>query len=139
MFSDVLKERLSIAESEKSEMERHTRSANEQTVTDHPTSTSRQAELEDLSKIVEILRVEKTKADNDLRHSRSRAQALQVELDNSEAVQRDFVKLSQSLQVSRSIHRGFQTGKLYLFISPFNTVSSTHLNKVNPESKLSFQ
>ena len=114
-------------------MERHTRNANEQTVTDHPTSTSRQAELEDLSKIVEILRVEKTKADNDLRHSRSRAQALQVELDNSEAVQRDFVKLSQSLQVSRSIHRGFQTGKLYLFISSFNTVSSNHLNKVNPE------
>lgn len=30
---------------------------------------------------------------------KNKVQALQVDLDNSEAVQRDFVKLSQSLQV----------------------------------------
>ncbi|GAV00724.1 hypothetical protein RvY_11530 [Ramazzottius varieornatus] len=97
--NDVLRERLSIVESEKSELERRSRSANEQTETDHATSASRQTELEDLSKLLEILKAEKVKVDSDLRHSRSRAQALQVELDNSEAVQRDFVKLSQSLQV----------------------------------------
>ena len=31
---------------------------------------------------------------------RAKVQSLQVDLDNSEAVQRDFVKLSQSLQVT---------------------------------------
>ena len=38
--------------------------------------------------------------DNELQSLRSQVQSLQVDLDNSEAVQRDFVKLSQSLQVS---------------------------------------
>ncbi len=31
---------------------------------------------------------------------RAKVHSLQVDLDNSEAVQRDFVKLSQSLQVT---------------------------------------
>lgn len=34
---------------------------------------------------------------------KNKVQSLQVELDNSEAVQRDFVKLSQSLQVNMSV------------------------------------
>lgn len=42
---------------------------------------------------------EKEKLEKDLHSCRMKAQALQIELDNSEAVQRDFVKLSQSLQV----------------------------------------
>ncbi|XP_077510898.1 rab GTPase-binding effector protein 1-like isoform X4 [Amblyomma americanum] len=41
----------------------------------------------------------KEKLEEEVQRLRSRVQTLQAELDNSEAVQRDFVKLSQSLQV----------------------------------------
>ncbi|XP_017460932.1 PREDICTED: rab GTPase-binding effector protein 1-like, partial [Rhagoletis zephyria] len=41
----------------------------------------------------------KTKAESEILGLKNKVQSLQVELDNSEAVQRDFVKLSQSLQV----------------------------------------
>ena len=44
----------------------------------------------------------RTSMDNELQSLRLQVQSLQVDLDNSEAVQRDFVKLSQSLQVSRN-------------------------------------
>ena len=40
-----------------------------------------------------------TKLENEVASLRAKVQSLQVDLDNSEAVQRDFVKLSQSLQV----------------------------------------
>ncbi|KAG0443838.1 hypothetical protein HPB47_014472, partial [Ixodes persulcatus] len=39
---------------------------------------------------------------------RGRVQTLQTELDNSEAVQRDFVKLSQSLQSKQDVVDGFE-------------------------------
>lgn len=39
------------------------------------------------------------KLEEEVNTLRSKVQSLQVELDNSEAVQRDFVKLSQTLQV----------------------------------------
>ncbi|RWS28756.1 rab GTPase-binding effector protein 1-like protein [Leptotrombidium deliense] len=45
------------------------------------------------------LMAEKTKYEEENVNLRSKVQSLQVELDNSEAVQRDFVKLSQSLQI----------------------------------------
>ena len=41
-----------------------------------------------------------TKLENDTAMMRGKIQSLQSDLDNSEAVQRDFVKLSQSLQVN---------------------------------------
>ncbi|XP_025090931.1 rab GTPase-binding effector protein 1-like isoform X1 [Pomacea canaliculata] len=41
----------------------------------------------------------KTQAEEDIQKLRGKIQSLQVDLDNSEAVQRDFVKLSQSLQI----------------------------------------
>lgn len=41
----------------------------------------------------------KEKLEEEVQRLRGRVQTLQAELDNSEAVQRDFVKLSQSLQV----------------------------------------
>lgn len=43
---------------------------------------------------------EKSDCESELSTLRSKLSSLQIELDNSEAVQRDFVKLSQSLQVS---------------------------------------
>ncbi|ESO97854.1 hypothetical protein LOTGIDRAFT_228394 [Lottia gigantea] len=41
----------------------------------------------------------KVKFEEESQASRSKIQSLQIDLDNSEAVQRDFVKLSQSLQI----------------------------------------
>ncbi|XP_071179793.1 rab GTPase-binding effector protein 1-like isoform X2 [Mytilus edulis] len=41
----------------------------------------------------------RSKLESDVQKYRSKIQSLQIDLDNSEAVQRDFVKLSQSLQI----------------------------------------
>ena len=46
---------------------------------------------------------EKSDCESELSTLRSKLTSLQIELDNSEAVQRDFVKLSQSLQVGRGV------------------------------------
>lgn len=48
---------------------------------------------------VEDLTRSRNRLEEDVSNLRKKVQSLQVELDNSEAVQRDFVKLSQSLQV----------------------------------------
>ena len=53
----------------------------------------------DLQWKVEDLTRSKSKFEEEVTLLRNKVQSLQVELDNSEAVQRDFVKLSQSLQV----------------------------------------
>ncbi|XP_033628297.1 rab GTPase-binding effector protein 1-like isoform X2 [Asterias rubens] len=50
------------------------------------------------AQVAELLQL-KSKLETEARESRNKLQSLQVELDNSEAVQRDFVRLSQSLQV----------------------------------------
>jgi len=44
------------------------------------------------------------KIEADLQLQRIKVSSLQTDLENSEAVQRDFVKLSQSLQVIRQSH-----------------------------------
>ncbi|XP_055343526.1 rab GTPase-binding effector protein 1-like isoform X2 [Paramacrobiotus metropolitanus] len=95
--ADALRERLGILESEKSELERQLREVREKRLEEGLASQTAEALL--LRTQLDTLQAERSKLDKDLHHSRSRAQALQVELDNSEAVQRDFVKLSQSLQV----------------------------------------
>ena len=40
-----------------------------------------------------------TSLEHEVANLKAKVQSLQIDLDNSEAVQRDFVKLSQSLQV----------------------------------------
>ncbi|CAH1232876.1 RABEP1 [Branchiostoma lanceolatum] len=52
-----------------------------------------------LQEQVEELTALKVKLETEVRDLRVKIQGLQADLDNSEAVQRDFVKLSQSLQV----------------------------------------
>ena len=47
--------------------------------------------------------VSQTALENDVCVLKAKIQSLQVDMDNSEAVQRDFVKLSQSLQVIKLI------------------------------------
>ena len=44
-----------------------------------------------------------TKTEAETLHYRNKIQSLQADLENSEAVQRDFVKLSQSLQVCETV------------------------------------
>lgn len=63
---------------------------------------------------VASLMVKLSDATNQLKHFeeinnelRSRVSSLQTELDNSEAVQKDFVRLSQSLQVSPNFLNNF--------------------------------
>ena len=51
-----------------------------------------------------------TKLENEVASLKAKVQSLQVDLDNSEAVQRDFVKLSQSLQVRRQVLSGIGHG-----------------------------
>lgn len=53
----------------------------------------------DLQCQVDELTTSNKKLEEEVLNLRKKVQSLQVELDNSEAVQRDFVKLSQSLQV----------------------------------------
>ncbi|XP_005107498.1 rab GTPase-binding effector protein 1 isoform X2 [Aplysia californica] len=48
---------------------------------------------------VEEMDKKKTKLETENHNMKGKVQSLQVDLDNSEAVQRDFVKLSQSLQI----------------------------------------
>ncbi|CAN7940349.1 unnamed protein product [Ixodes hexagonus] len=55
--------------------------------------------LHTLQKAHDGLAAAKEKLDAEVLQLKGRVQTLQLELDNSEAVQRDFVKLSQSLQV----------------------------------------
>ena len=50
-----------------------------------------------------------TQLENDVHSLKCKIQSLQTDLDNSEAVQRDFVKLSQSLQVN-------QYSQIYIFL-----------------------
>ena len=50
-----------------------------------------------------------TQLENDVHSLKCKIQSLQTDLDNSEAVQRDFVKLSQSLQVT-------QYSQIYIFL-----------------------
>jgi len=55
--------------------------------------------IDDLEKTVEILRQEKLGAEASAREYRQKANLLQQELDTCEQVQKDFVRLSQSLQI----------------------------------------
>lgn len=65
--------------------------------------------IHDLKSQVEEGSSTRTTLDNELQSLRLQVQSLQVDLDNSEAVQRDFVKLSQSLQVQLEKIRASET------------------------------
>lgn len=95
---DALRERVGILDSEKTEVERQFGQLKEQGLEEG--MVTQEAAMKELKNELTSLKNQRSKLEQDLHHCRSRAQALQVELDNSEAVQRDFVKLSQSLQAS---------------------------------------
>ncbi|RLU22736.1 hypothetical protein DMN91_005014 [Ooceraea biroi] len=66
---------------------------------DHRTLADREEKLDRLEKQLQELQKEKKDAELAITELRQRVMSLQQELDTSEAVQKDFVRLSQSLQV----------------------------------------
>lgn len=57
--------------------------------------------------MIEQLLEDKKRLQSEVHEVRNRVSVLQQELDNSEKVQQDFVRLSQSLQVSGIIFKDF--------------------------------
>ncbi|XP_012529896.1 rab GTPase-binding effector protein 1 isoform X2 [Monomorium pharaonis] len=68
-------------------------------IRDHRTLADREEKLERLEKQLQEIQKEKKDGDLAITELRQRVMSLQQELDTSEAVQKDFVRLSQSLQV----------------------------------------
>ncbi|KAK1124937.1 hypothetical protein K0M31_006282 [Melipona bicolor] len=68
-------------------------------VRDHRSLVEREEKLERLEKQLDAVLKENKQAELKVAELRQRVTSLQQELDNSEAVQKDFVRLSQSLQV----------------------------------------
>jgi len=68
-------------------------------IRDHRTLADREEKLDRLEKQLQELQKEKKDAESAITELRQRVMSLQQELDTSEAVQKDFVRLSQSLQV----------------------------------------
>lgn len=67
-------------------------------IRDHRTLADREEKLERLEKRLQEIQKEKKDAELAINELRQRVTSLQQELDTSEAVQKDFVRLSQSLQ-----------------------------------------
>ncbi|XP_024877578.1 rab GTPase-binding effector protein 1 [Temnothorax curvispinosus] len=68
-------------------------------IRDHRTLADKEEKLDRLEKQLQEVQKEKKDADSVTTELRQRVMSLQQELDTSEAVQKDFVRLSQSLQV----------------------------------------
>ncbi|XP_033342840.1 rab GTPase-binding effector protein rabaptin-5 isoform X3 [Megalopta genalis] len=68
-------------------------------IRDHRSLAEREEKLERLEKQLEAVLKENKEAELKIAELRQRVTSLQQELDTSEAVQKDFVRLSQSLQV----------------------------------------
>jgi len=68
-------------------------------IRDHRTLTDKEEKLDRLEKQLQEIQKEKKDTDSIITELRQRVMSLQQELDTSEAVQKDFVRLSQSLQV----------------------------------------
>lgn len=66
---------------------------------DHRILTDREKKLDQLEKQLQEVEKEKKDAESAVTELQQRVKSLQQELDTSEAVQKDFVRLSQSLQV----------------------------------------
>ncbi|VDP30970.1 unnamed protein product [Soboliphyme baturini] len=90
-----LRTELAISNSQLSEME-HIRRQKDKIL--HQLD-EHQSTIADLEKTVNAYRREKSENETALRKAQQRAQTLQSALDTSEHVQRDFVRLSQSLQI----------------------------------------
>lgn len=101
-----LQERLAILESCKSELERESsvRAETETKLRDSDQSlkkiqTKSKQLINALSQQLDEQTTLRSKSDSEVAALKAKIHSLQIDLENSEAVQRDFVKLSQSLQI----------------------------------------
>ncbi|XP_022339951.1 rab GTPase-binding effector protein 1-like isoform X2 [Crassostrea virginica] len=101
-----LQEKLAVQESLKSELEREAAvRANFEAKYKESDQTLKSIQAKSkqlisaLQQQVEEQSNARTHLENELQKQKGKVQSLQIDLDNSEAVQRDFVKLSQSLQI----------------------------------------
>lgn len=101
-----LQEKLAVQESLKSELEREaTVRANFEAKCKETEESMKSIQAKSkqlisaLQQQVEEQSNARTQLENELQKQKGKVQSLQIDLDNSEAVQRDFVKLSQSLQI----------------------------------------
>lgn len=102
----TLQERLAILESCKSELERESsvRAETETKLRDSDQSlkkiqTKSKQLINALSQQLDEQTTLRSKSDSEVALLKAKIHSMQVDLENSEAVQRDFVKLSQSLQI----------------------------------------
>ncbi|XP_052832943.1 rab GTPase-binding effector protein 1 isoform X2 [Octopus bimaculoides] len=102
----TLQERLAILESCKSELERESsvRAETETKLRDSDQSlkkiqTKSKQLINALTQQLDEQTTLRSKLETEVSTMKAKVQSLQVDLENSEAVQRDFVKLSQSLQI----------------------------------------
>uniref|UniRef100_K1QDJ7 Rab GTPase-binding effector protein 1 n=1 Tax=Magallana gigas TaxID=29159 RepID=K1QDJ7_MAGGI len=102
-----LQEKLAVQESLKSELEREaTVRANFEAKCKETEESMKSIQAKSkqlisaLQQQVEEQSNARTQLENELQKQKGKVQSLQIDLDNSEAVQRDFVKLSQSLQTN---------------------------------------
>ncbi|CAI9741390.1 GTPase-binding effector 1-like isoform X2 [Octopus vulgaris] len=102
----TLQERLAILESCKSELERESsvRAETETKLRDSDQSlkkiqTKSKQLINALTQQLDEQTTQRSKLETEVSTMKAKVQSLQVDLENSEAVQRDFVKLSQSLQI----------------------------------------
>lgn len=72
-------------------------------IRDHRILADREKKFDQLEKQLQEVEKEKKDADSAVSELQQRVKSLQQELDTSEAVQKDFVRLSQSLQVKKEI------------------------------------
>ncbi|XP_064619716.1 rab GTPase-binding effector protein 1-like isoform X2 [Lineus longissimus] len=101
-----LQEELAILQSVKSELEREAKVRAETEAKLRETDASLKSIQAKSKQLINALQHQveeqssaRTKLENDVVTLKIKVQSLQVDLDNSETVQRDFVKLSQSLQI----------------------------------------
>lgn len=70
-------------------------------IRDHRILADREKKFDQLEKQLQEVEKEKKDAESAVTELQQRVKSLQQELDTSEAVQKDFVRLSQSLQVNK--------------------------------------
>src|SRR4051794_4306564 len=92
---NALRTELAMARSRLMEQDEINRNLKEK----HAQLDAHRTTIDDLEKTVDILRQEKLSAEATAREYRQKANLLQQELDTCEQVQKDFVRLSQSLQI----------------------------------------
>lgn len=82
-------------------------------IRDHRVHLDKEKKFDQLEKQLQEVEKEKKDAESAVTELQQRVKSLQQELDTSETVQKDFVRLSQSLQVKKNKQTCKQRNKRY--------------------------